>query len=109
MFGRKRLALESGAVEFTVPVPGKPPEIWNADLVVLKLIGEELEQLHRLPVVNESYQPSGEFLTALADRYKAEGCPHCTPSTAYQIWCAVHREYLAMNQRFEHRAARALK
>gem|GEM_PF-3043010 len=80
--------MEDGTLRFKVRSQDGSEREHSIDVLVLRLVCEELEDKHRLPEVDGRYKPSAEFLTELAGRLCGLGVDGCTPSIAYQLWIA---------------------
>jgi hypothetical protein len=63
------------------------------DLLCVKLACEETERKHKLATdVAGNQVPTIEFLRDLSDRLIVAGIDDCTPTIAWQVWCAVANE-----------------
>jgi len=82
--------LQTGTLKFNVVDDAtgekKPSEI---DVLVLKLACEALERMHNLEVADNKFVPTPEFLFGLSEKLKDLGVPDCTPTMAFQLWCAA--------------------
>lgn len=98
----QRVRLASGDVEFAVGCRDGNDSTWRSDLVVLKIIAEELESKHQIQKQSDgTLAATPEFLTELAAAYKQQGCPDCTPAMAKQIWVVVAMRFYRLDSDFQ--------
>jgi hypothetical protein len=101
---RSKLQLESGELEFSVPMPDDSTVKWLADLITIKLTCENLEQKHQLECrEDKTLVPTQSFLEDVSTELSRLGCPRCNVSIARQVWIAASRQYGFAEKRFNKR------
>lgn len=89
--------LQNGSIEFERP----DGTTWETDLIILKLIADELRIKHDLTTrENQTLVATRDFLHELAQAYRAEGCEGCTPAMARQIWITSGHHFEKFNKKF---------
>lgn len=85
--------LDPGKLAFDVSVNGKVTR-WDADLITLKLIAENLQRKHKLPEINGMIHATPVFLVELASEFVRDGgCPACDETQACSVWQIVNRRF----------------
>ncbi|MDX1964126.1 MAG: hypothetical protein SFX18_13315 [Pirellulales bacterium] len=82
--------LQTGSMKFNIvddATGTKTPH--EVDVMLLKLACEEQERTHNLEIRDGKYVPTPQFLFDLANSLKGLGLPMCTPTMAFQLWCAA--------------------
>lgn len=101
---KRKIQLELGELEFHFS-----DETWNADLIELKLMFEQLEATHELTSVEGQFVATSEFLSEAAQSLSALGCPRKTQTVARQIWVAVSDTFAICDENFRRSLAKALR
>tara|TARA_R110002167_G_scaffold44383_5_gene133575 strand:- start:5803 stop:6135 length:333 start_codon:yes stop_codon:yes gene_type:complete len=96
--------LELGQLEFKLG-----EEVWEADLVALKLMLEQLEKKHGLTSVDGNFVATNEFLAECGQALSALGCPSDTPSISRQVWISVTDAFMGADLAFRRSLTRALR
>jgi hypothetical protein len=88
--------IQSGSVQ--VNFEGKA---YALDLILIKLMFEELEAEFPPRSSNGYLTPMPEMLKATAQRLKAEFDMPATPTAAYHIWLEINRGFLELKKSIE--------
>ena len=99
MFWRKKIVkLQTGKIEFELG----DGETWETDLIVIKLLAEDLQRIHQLQTRpdNGTVIATGAFLEELAAAYRSQGCEGCTAAMARQIWITAGYHFKKFNAKF---------
>jgi hypothetical protein len=86
---REPVVLEDASLLFKTAIGGVEKE-HRIDLLTLKLVCDECQEDHQLPVKDGRYVPRSQFLLDLAGRLQLIGVEGCTPSIASQLWVAAY-------------------
>ena len=86
----KPIQLDDGKLTFTFPQgEGVEPLVWEADLIEVKLLCEQLEAKHNLVESGGMIRGTAAFYRDLAAELTDLGCPVGTPTVAARIWGIV--------------------
>ena len=106
----QRVKLSPGTIEFTVGSreEGKS-DVWRSDLIVLKILAEELEAKHNLLKQSDgTLAATSDFFNELAEKYVSQGCKTCTPAMARQIWIVVGERFRLFDRDFKKQLRKAI-
>ncbi len=106
----QRVKLSPGTIEFTVGSreEGKS-DVWRSDLIVLKILAEELEAKHNLLKQSDgTLAATSEFFAELAGKYVDQGCKTCTPAMAWEIWIVVDKRFRLFDRDFKKQLQKAI-
>jgi hypothetical protein len=107
---RRVIHLQSGSVRFVIPIDENETKNWDTDLLILKLLIEELEQKHQLTKRDDgTFETNTNFLAELSTTMERQGCPRCTPTMARQVWLSVTEQFAILEQRFRIELAKATR
>lgn len=93
----KCFTLDTGKRSFEIVVDGKP-ELWDYDVLEIKLLIETLERAAGMRVDDSPNvkSPTIEFLQSLAGELDQRGCKGCTPTAAFRVYNVVNTQFMAM-------------
>lgn len=103
------IELGTGKLEFRVTLPDGSVVDWEADLVELKLITDQLERASKLDVVDGFYVPTAEFLRDLSEAYAVAGCPAKDSTLTKSIWNLVNAKFNQYVLDVNEQVAKAIK
>lgn len=90
------MEIQRGAVQ--VNFDGKSYEL---DLILLKLVCDELEAEFPLNHVGGFVAPQAGMLKAMAERLQSDFDLPATPTAAYQIWVRVNEGFIELKKSIE--------
>lgn len=82
----KTLELQDDSIAVVVKRGDVESKPYAVDLLELRLLVEELEEKHQLPIVDGRVQASRAFLRELAEGLQSMGVGDATPTVAAKLW-----------------------